>query len=381
MSNTTPTPNLCKVCNAPAASKCQRCKDACYCSRSCQKKNWSTHKKVCRAPVVCQKVEGAPVVCQKVEGAPRRVFPIQDLVWDAIRATLRSYLSTPDTPTTSTLVCFNVDTLGARLAEYGLAFYDWSLPAVDELVRSGTLSPGGVSHTALSKTIVDHPINTLAVIVRINKLEDREKRFMVVSATDTALLLDEVSGEVSGYTRIAAYDYETIRDMDLNSQIPLVLTGLRVPGSPGDAMVRGYATVGSPCVVCMEPRESFVLSSCGHEVCHDCGMQWKTQCDHDGTTASCPMCRSPWSEYDHIYGSSRRFSSIRCCWCNKTSSYQCRCRRFEYCSLECKAAHGDCSHRTDCYRAWCNTDQGEMIREDQVYKWCPRTDSFNVVDC
>lgn len=313
--------------------------------------------------------------------APRRMFPIQDLVLDAIRGSIRTYLSTPDTPTDSTLVCLNVDTLATRLPQYGLEFYDFSHSSVNTLVMSGTILSGGSNHTKLSEMIEDRPTNVLAVIVRINKLQDGDERFVTSSSTDTTLFLDKVQGEVSGFTRIAAYDYQTIREMDLNTRIPLILTGLRVAGSPGDAMVRGYATAGSTCIVCMETKESFVLSSCGHEVCHDCGVQWKAQCDHDGITANCPMCRSAWSEYDHIYGSGQRFPSIRCCWCNRTSLYRCRCRRFEYCSLECKEAHGDCSHDAngDCYTTW--SDQGEMIGKDQVYRWCPQTNSLNVVNC
>ena len=38
----------CAACGDPAKSKCNRCGLAKYCSRDCQKKDWTTHRKVCK---------------------------------------------------------------------------------------------------------------------------------------------------------------------------------------------------------------------------------------------------------------------------------------------------------------------------------------------
>ncbi len=38
----------CASCQTPAETKCSSCKEAFYCSRSCQKSDWKTHRKSCR---------------------------------------------------------------------------------------------------------------------------------------------------------------------------------------------------------------------------------------------------------------------------------------------------------------------------------------------
>ena len=37
-------------CSNAATLRCSRCKNIWYCSKECQKKHWSTHKKQCKAP-------------------------------------------------------------------------------------------------------------------------------------------------------------------------------------------------------------------------------------------------------------------------------------------------------------------------------------------
>ena len=37
----------CIVCGKDATTVCSVCKRACYCSRSCQKRDWDQHKLVC----------------------------------------------------------------------------------------------------------------------------------------------------------------------------------------------------------------------------------------------------------------------------------------------------------------------------------------------
>ncbi|KAI0890141.1 uncharacterized protein GGS22DRAFT_150092 [Annulohypoxylon maeteangense] len=39
---------LCCVCWKKGGELCGRCKSSCYCSKECQKEDWSLHKKVCR---------------------------------------------------------------------------------------------------------------------------------------------------------------------------------------------------------------------------------------------------------------------------------------------------------------------------------------------
>ena len=40
----------CSVCNAKSVSRCGRCKTASYCSESCQKNHWQSHKADCKRP-------------------------------------------------------------------------------------------------------------------------------------------------------------------------------------------------------------------------------------------------------------------------------------------------------------------------------------------
>jgi hypothetical protein len=42
-------PRLCTLCDQGNAQFCGRCKSACYCSKECQKADWSTHKLLCTA--------------------------------------------------------------------------------------------------------------------------------------------------------------------------------------------------------------------------------------------------------------------------------------------------------------------------------------------
>ena len=39
---------VCSVCSKEGAKKCSRCKTQFYCSKECQKKDWKTHKSICR---------------------------------------------------------------------------------------------------------------------------------------------------------------------------------------------------------------------------------------------------------------------------------------------------------------------------------------------
>jgi hypothetical protein len=39
----------CTVCRTFTSMKCQRCKQACYCSKDCQRADWKQHKKICSA--------------------------------------------------------------------------------------------------------------------------------------------------------------------------------------------------------------------------------------------------------------------------------------------------------------------------------------------
>ena len=40
-------PQLCTICNKPNANYCARCKSTAYCSKACQKADWTTHKLLC----------------------------------------------------------------------------------------------------------------------------------------------------------------------------------------------------------------------------------------------------------------------------------------------------------------------------------------------
>ena len=45
----------CGQCNRPSKTKCSRCKLTYYCGVDCQKKDWSSHKKFCKANSVNKK--------------------------------------------------------------------------------------------------------------------------------------------------------------------------------------------------------------------------------------------------------------------------------------------------------------------------------------
>jgi hypothetical protein len=45
------TPRFCIVCNRPAKHVCSHCRIEPYCSRACQRCDWSTHQPVCSAPI------------------------------------------------------------------------------------------------------------------------------------------------------------------------------------------------------------------------------------------------------------------------------------------------------------------------------------------
>ena len=43
------TKNFCSVCHSPALYRCSSCKTAIYCSETCQKSHWKSHKPVCKS--------------------------------------------------------------------------------------------------------------------------------------------------------------------------------------------------------------------------------------------------------------------------------------------------------------------------------------------
>ena len=42
--------STCAVCQTPSKLQCSACKITYYCSRDCQKKDWKTHKQLCKKP-------------------------------------------------------------------------------------------------------------------------------------------------------------------------------------------------------------------------------------------------------------------------------------------------------------------------------------------
>ena len=68
----------CARCGGPAASACGRCKSAYYCSRNCQKLDWSRHKVACEVSRKSQKAgrtADARIVPEAAMPAPEAATP------------------------------------------------------------------------------------------------------------------------------------------------------------------------------------------------------------------------------------------------------------------------------------------------------------------
>jgi hypothetical protein len=61
VSSIAPASHLCGDCNKPASQACGRCRQIFYCSVTCQKNNWASHKPSCKKKVITPQVASASV--------------------------------------------------------------------------------------------------------------------------------------------------------------------------------------------------------------------------------------------------------------------------------------------------------------------------------
>lgn len=351
----------CSVCGGPSRKACAYPCGRQYCGKECQKRDWRN---------------GHKARCDGILSA--RDFPIGELAKDALLVLMREVSVGSAMPGDKAMVYVEVADLDMRSEQIQvtMAIGHTKVEAlVHHLVEvTGNVAKGGANEALLRSSLQGK--NCVGAVVRVKKLSSEGQHFTVVGTNklDSRLVtLRRIrEGDATGATRITTTTYEGLKASGMGTAyFPLVLAGHLAPDSPA-ARTMTDGQNHSECVVCCDlvAKNEMVLSSCGHDVCCRCGMEWRRA----NGMYTCPICRLALPQFDSLYPGDLeialipQFHRTSCCWCGRMASYRCRCQLFEYCDTRCKDAHWASGHHQRCSNPWF-LPADQQLPADSFWQW------------
>jgi hypothetical protein len=366
----------CGHCGQPSSFRCAPPCEQSYCGKDCQKADRRRHKKKC------------PNRKERVI-KPEIQIPMQAIVSDATSATFKAdkALSGEKQPTGNTVIVVVFPDLDYEYT-HKLYYSTGQQPCeemIDLMLQLTFLDKGGSTYQTLAQHFGPDCFrqDLVAVVVRFERLIRNGVGYESLGPdpnnSDFVNLKQIYKSQPLGLTRLVVISYsELATNQMITNHIPLVLTGHRIEGSLVQAAMAEQALHGRECVICGEHKDHFTLSACNHAICLACGTKWRNESKQKAAT--CPLCRRPWELFDSIYPKTlqavlqpNQFHRNRCGWCGAIAHYMCGCRRFVYCTLECKSAHGTAGHYGNCVNPWYLQESDRLGHSNGCLKWTSGT--------